>query len=1452
MRFFALLLLFALPAAAQTPIVSSVPWSSYTQSVQPDDEFSYTFTGTAGQVASLDLLALSDITQPGTQSVVGTVRITDEAGTTLRDDAYGSQILTWQANNTTVDGTVRSIQERDVGLTVVLPADGTYRVEVEVQPPSLFSHPGSYELRFNLLDPGAAFTVSDGTSAPTCAADTGFLRSAMRAVQAEGTVTACAGTHLVQRELYATVPGLTLQGESGTVVALGTPGRRRQGNFDELRFTDDRFTVQDLALRGAVRASNMGSGSPFANTFDGLTIANVAFRRDRFYHVQVEPSSFTDVPRSAGARLLGNTFLGVNGQSPSTAVFLSGDGVEVRGNAFFPDTTCSLPFCGGYGRALILDGAGVVVEGNSFTEVTFGLRLLRAEGALVENNGFTSDRMSNAVERPERSQFGTSLRVAAMTVRGNSMSGSNGTLDIAGVDDVLIERNSIRVLGGRASLQGDVAVRLRESGGTLVNNKIIAAQEVFANSSTSGLTGSGLLYESEEAAPPPLVVVNNTFQIDGFGTSPNGGDSGDAAVQISTPNAEVAPVVLFNNLFASPAYEGRLNPQKPIALATDAPLAYADYNFYDIGTQDGGGFDPIEGVFDPIEGGFDPIYFGEAVPGRFDRYGSTDLDPALVPQAFSEAVDAGLDEAPGGVMAPLDDFDGTTRPLGRGIDIGAVETTPALPDNAVVLVHSGVEHLGYSLAVGEVDGGRQDDLALTGLALLQSRTDPGASGFDDDLVEPFTDFEVPAVYLYRGAGRQASLTTVDLAEVADIVVETSADFAGSFGGGHGLLHLADYDADGRDDLFVGGLAPDSTGALVGAVFVFNADSLMRRPLLDETAAIHVLLSEHSVYPDIVRAADLNGNGRLDVVAGFSRAGTSEEGAVSLWRGTATPGSVTPGFVTAPTWTLAGTAPNEHLGAWLATGNLQTSGPTDLAVVAGGHTVFPGPGEYSGGFQSDCVNLDDDFYDVLAAGSDAGYGVLFQGPLPTAPTNGVTVQGQIEAALTSNASSAFGWAPFARTMLADLDGDGLDEWFIGASTPRPYRAIWSLTGDPIGDDSGGCTFELARPAGGAAVLGTAHAVRFDPGQLTAGAALTESMAAARYEGYGRSLFAGDHIKAMPTTNRPDLGLADDEGGIYLQKDGALPGNDGAFPSDLLYLTDDLRRTLTGLVYSETGVLGQTLAGGDVMGDNREDLLAGAPWAVPYDMGGRAGRTYLFRTSAPVEFENLALEESDAVCAVDNLVCLYNNLGSATVDLDVIYEIATLEELTAAMDYLIALIEANNVGGSGKAMPVDLDVCFPADDLAVVPDDRDEVTVYRRADASDDWTALPTVVRDIVPGKTVICGTGVTGPAQFAAFAPPEVLTAELPLDSPYAFGLDAAFPNPFSTSARIVYRLPTAQHVRLVVHDALGREVARLVDAPQEAGRHVAMLDAGALVSGVYLYRLEAGAHTAVRSVVVAR
>ena len=72
----------------------------------------------------------------------------------------------------------------------------------------------------------------------------------------------------------------------------------------------------------------------------------------------------------------------------------------------------------------------------------------------------------------------------------------------------------------------------------------------------------------------------------------------------------------------------------------------------------------------------------------------------------------------------------------------------------------------------------------------------------------------------------------------------------------------------------------------------------------------------------------------------------------------------------------------------------------------------------------------------------------------------------------------------------------------------------------------------------------------------------------------------------------------------------------------------------------------------------------------------------------------------------------------------------------------------------------------------------------------------------------------------------------------------SYPNPFNPSTTIRFTLAEAGAVRLEVFDVLGRRVALLVDASLEAGVHEAVFEAGALPSGVYLYRMQAGASVA--------
>ncbi len=86
----------------------------------------------------------------------------------------------------------------------------------------------------------------------------------------------------------------------------------------------------------------------------------------------------------------------------------------------------------------------------------------------------------------------------------------------------------------------------------------------------------------------------------------------------------------------------------------------------------------------------------------------------------------------------------------------------------------------------------------------------------------------------------------------------------------------------------------------------------------------------------------------------------------------------------------------------------------------------------------------------------------------------------------------------------------------------------------------------------------------------------------------------------------------------------------------------------------------------------------------------------------------------------------------------------------------------------------------------------------------------------------------------------------------AYGLQQNRPNPFNPETEIVYELAQDGPTRLAVHDALGREVAVLVDAMQTAGRHSVHFTAGNLASGVYLYRLISGPFSDTRRMVLVR
>lgn len=87
------------------------------------------------------------------------------------------------------------------------------------------------------------------------------------------------------------------------------------------------------------------------------------------------------------------------------------------------------------------------------------------------------------------------------------------------------------------------------------------------------------------------------------------------------------------------------------------------------------------------------------------------------------------------------------------------------------------------------------------------------------------------------------------------------------------------------------------------------------------------------------------------------------------------------------------------------------------------------------------------------------------------------------------------------------------------------------------------------------------------------------------------------------------------------------------------------------------------------------------------------------------------------------------------------------------------------------------------------------------------------------------------------------------ETPAEYDLVQNYPNPFNPSTEIAFALPEAAEVRLVVYDALGRTVARLVDGALPAGRHRVQWNAANLASGVYVYRLTAGSFESTRRMI---
>lgn len=83
-----------------------------------------------------------------------------------------------------------------------------------------------------------------------------------------------------------------------------------------------------------------------------------------------------------------------------------------------------------------------------------------------------------------------------------------------------------------------------------------------------------------------------------------------------------------------------------------------------------------------------------------------------------------------------------------------------------------------------------------------------------------------------------------------------------------------------------------------------------------------------------------------------------------------------------------------------------------------------------------------------------------------------------------------------------------------------------------------------------------------------------------------------------------------------------------------------------------------------------------------------------------------------------------------------------------------------------------------------------------------------------------------------------------------FVLEQNYPNPVSGRTTIRFSVPEAGNARVTIFDSAGREVKVVLDNPVQAGPNIVDLTTDGLAAGIYFYRLQSGAFSDVKKMIV--
>jgi hypothetical protein len=86
--------------------------------------------------------------------------------------------------------------------------------------------------------------------------------------------------------------------------------------------------------------------------------------------------------------------------------------------------------------------------------------------------------------------------------------------------------------------------------------------------------------------------------------------------------------------------------------------------------------------------------------------------------------------------------------------------------------------------------------------------------------------------------------------------------------------------------------------------------------------------------------------------------------------------------------------------------------------------------------------------------------------------------------------------------------------------------------------------------------------------------------------------------------------------------------------------------------------------------------------------------------------------------------------------------------------------------------------------------------------------------------------------------------------PARFSIEQNYPNPFNPTTTLRYSLPETSLTSIKIYDAVGKEVAVVVNEMKTAGTHQIEFNAVGLSSGIYYYSIQAGTFSKTKKMIL--